>query len=140
VAHAHSWALDAQKWLNVPYDSGLVIVRDPEAHRDVKVTRCAYAGAAAPGRRDGSAWAPENSRRARAFVLYAALRHFGRQGVQRVVEGCCAAAGALAVRLEALPDARVLNDVVLNQVLCRFEPADVANVDQFNADDRQAQR
>lgn len=134
VEQADSWAVDAHKWLNVPYDSGIVVVRDRNAHRRLKSARCAYAGTAAADRRDGSEWVPENSRRARAFVLYAALRNFGRQGVQRLVENCCDAASAFASRLAALPYARLLNDVVLNQVLCRFEPAGVENVDNFNTE------
>ncbi len=134
VEEADSWAVDAHKWLNVPYDSGIVIIRDRDAHRRLKTARCSYAGTAAADRRDGSQWVPENSRRARAFVLYAALRNFGRQGVQRLVERCCDAASSFASRLAALPDARLLNDVVLNQVLCRFEPAGVEDVDRFNAD------
>jgi glutamate/tyrosine decarboxylase-like PLP-dependent enzyme len=134
VEQADSWAVDAHKWLNVPQDSGLVIVRDREAHRRLKAARCAYAGMAAADRRDGSDWAPENSRRARAFVLYAALRNLGRLGVERLVEGCCDAASAFASRLDALPGARRLNDVVLNQVLCRFEPPGVADLDGFNAE------
>ncbi|HSD83935.1 MAG TPA: aminotransferase class V-fold PLP-dependent enzyme, partial [Anaerolineae bacterium] len=124
VEEADSWATDAHKWLNVPYDSGMVIVRSPEAHRNLKTARCAYAGPEDAARRDGSQWAPENSRRARGFVLYAALRHLGKQGVQRLVENCCDLAQAFATELADLPHVHVLNQVVLNQVLCRVEPPD----------------
>lgn len=132
VQHADSWTVDAHKWLNVPYDSGVVIVRDRDAHRGLKATRCAYAGTSDAGSRDGTDWVPENSRRARGFVLYAALRNLGRAGVRRLVDSCCEAATAFAAQLRALPHARILNDVVLNQVLCRFEPPSVGDVDAFN--------
>jgi glutamate/tyrosine decarboxylase-like PLP-dependent enzyme len=130
--NADSWATDAHKWPGVPYDSGLVILRDAAAHRSLKTQRCAYAGAETAAHRDGFAWVPENSRRARGFVLYATLRHLGRRGVARIVEGCCAHARALATGLASIPDAHVLNDVVLNQVLCRFAPQGIADLDAFN--------
>jgi glutamate/tyrosine decarboxylase-like PLP-dependent enzyme len=133
VQLADSWTVDAHKWLNVPYDSGVVMVRDRDAHRSLKAVRCAYAGTPDAATRDGSDWVPENSRRARGFVLYAALRNLGRSGVRRLVDSCCDAAMAFASRLRTLPHARVLNDVVLNQVLCRFEPPGADDVDTFNA-------
>ncbi len=133
VEEADSWATDAHKWLNVPYDSGVVIVRDAEAHRQLKIARCAYAGTLDAVCRDGSQWAPENSRRARGFVLYAVLRHLGKQGVQRLVENCCDLAQTFAAELARLPHVRILNQVVLNQVLCRIEPPAVTDVDAFNA-------
>lgn len=122
VDRADSWTIDAHKWLNVPYDSGMVVIRDAERHQLLKRSRCAYAGEAVPGHRDGSAWAPENSRRARAFVLYAAIASLGRSGVADLVDGCCDAAAHVARRAAELPGCRVLNDVVLNQVLLRFTP------------------
>ncbi len=133
VGEADSWATDAHKWLNVPYDSGMVIVRSPEAHRQLKIARCAYAGPEDAAHRDGSQWVPENSRRARGFVLYAALRHLGKQGVQHLVENCCDLARAFAAELADLPHVRVLNQVVLNQVLWRVEPPGIADTDAFNA-------
>ena len=120
VELADSWATDAHKWLNVPYDSGLVIVRDRARHRRLKTSRCDYAGAESDDRRDGSTWVPENSRRARGFVLYAVLRELGRSGVRAVVERCCLLARQFAEGAARLPDAQVLNDIVLNQVLVRF--------------------
>jgi glutamate/tyrosine decarboxylase-like PLP-dependent enzyme len=129
---ADSWTGDAHKWLNVPLDSGMVVVRDPGEHQRLKGERCAYAGAA--GLRDGSTWVPENSRRARAFVLYAALRSLGVEGVRRLVEGCCDRAAELAAGVSRLPHARVLNDVVLNQVLVRFQPPHVADMVRFHDD------
>ncbi len=121
---ADSWTVDAHKWLNVPQDSGVVVVRDAERHAALKQGRCAYAGAPDADRRDGSVWAPENSRRARAFVLYATLASLGRSGVADLVERSCAAATHLARRCVELPGCEVLNDVVLNQVLLRFRSDD----------------
>jgi len=133
VDQADSWATDAHKWLNVPYDSGIAIIRKSEAHLGFKTARCAYAGPAHAAGRDGSQWAPENSRRARGFVLYAALRNLGRRGVADIVERCCGLAKSFASQLAQIPDARIINAVVLNQVLCRIEPAGIADLDSFNA-------
>jgi glutamate/tyrosine decarboxylase-like PLP-dependent enzyme len=132
VDGANSWATDAHKWLNVPYDSGIVIIRDREMHRGLKTARCAYAGPANDDCRDGSQWVPENSRRARGFVLYAALRNLGRKGVRHLVENCCDMAQEFASQFAELPYARILNDVVLNQVLCRLEPESISDRDAFN--------
>ncbi len=129
---ADSWATDAHKWLNVPYDSGIVIIRDREMHRRIKTMRCAYAGPANVDCRDGSQWVPENSRRARGFALYAALRNLGRKGVRRLIDNCCDRAQEFANQFAELSYARVLNNVVLNQVLCRLEPESVSDLDAFN--------
>ena len=119
---ADSWASDAHKWLNVPYDSGLVMVRDPAAHRAAMTATAAYLESAAPGAaRDGVDWVPEFSRRGRGFALYAQLRALGREGVRALVERSCALAKRAAAGLSAA-GARVLNEVTLNQVLARFEP------------------
>lgn len=123
---ADSWSTDAHKWLNVPCDSGIVIVKDPVVHRRLKASRCSYAGEEDPRKRDGSAWTPENSRRARGFVLYAALRELGKSGVRALVERCCALARRFAEGASALPRVRVENEVCLNQVLLSWElPSDV---------------
>jgi glutamate/tyrosine decarboxylase-like PLP-dependent enzyme len=122
VEHADSWATDAHKWLNVPYDSGLVFVRDRAAHRAAMTFGAAYYVETSGGERDGYNWVPESSRRARGFAVYAALRALGRAGVAHLVERSAALARRMAERIAAAPGARVLNDVVLNQVLVRFEP------------------
>jgi glutamate/tyrosine decarboxylase-like PLP-dependent enzyme len=122
LARADSWAADAHKWLNVPYDSGIAIVAHPEAHRAAMTLSADYLVAGDGARRDGFAWAPEASRRARGFAVWAALRSLGRAGLVDLVERCRAGARAMAERLGAAPGVEVLNEVVLNQVLVRFAP------------------
>jgi glutamate/tyrosine decarboxylase-like PLP-dependent enzyme len=82
-------------------------------------THASYLMATASNR-EGWEWVLDSSRRARGFALYAVLRSLGRSGVEELVERCCALAVRLADGLRQVPDARVLNDVVLNQVLVRF--------------------
>lgn len=112
---ADSWAVDGHKWLNVPYDCGIVACAHAESHRRAMALSAAYL--ARSGGRDGSDWSPESSRRARVFTVWAALRSLGREGVADLVDRCCAYARRIATALEAEPGVRVLNDVVLNQVL-----------------------
>jgi glutamate/tyrosine decarboxylase-like PLP-dependent enzyme len=132
VQKADSWSVDAHKWLNVPYDSGMVIVKNSEAHKRLKTTRCAYSGESEDNHRDGSAWVPENSRRARAFVLYATLRNLGREGVGQLIEKSCNLALQFSSEFKKMSSIRVYNDVVLNQVLFRIEPQFVMDLDSFN--------
>src|ERR1700760_4374370 len=122
VAEADSWATDAHKWLNVPYDCGIAIVRDRTAHA---AAMNSFAGAEyipqpQHDERYEAEWVPEFSRRARGFAVYAALRELGRDGVAALVERCCGCAQLMAEELARDPRATVLNDVVLNQVLVRF--------------------
>jgi glutamate/tyrosine decarboxylase-like PLP-dependent enzyme len=131
VARADSWATDAHKWLNVPYDSGLAIVADSAAHRAAFTANAAYLEKAQDQRRDPEDWTPEFSRRARGFPLYAALRSLGRTGVAAMIERGCAVARRMAERLGAAPGVTVLNDVVLNQVLVRFTPSGGGDADAF---------
>ena len=117
-----SWATDAHKWLNVPYDSGIAFCADPEAHQRAMGVHADYLVHAEPGGpRDQMEWNPEFSRRARGFAVYAALRSLGRSGVAELVERCCAHARRFAGELRALDGVELLNDVVLNQVLFRYE-------------------
>jgi glutamate/tyrosine decarboxylase-like PLP-dependent enzyme len=119
---ADSWATDAHKWLNVPYDCGIAFCAHPESHRAALGIRSEYLVFADEGAaREPMDWTPEHSRRARAFPVYAALRSLGRSGVADLVERTCAHARALADGLAALPGCEVLNEVELNQVLFRFE-------------------
>jgi glutamate/tyrosine decarboxylase-like PLP-dependent enzyme len=129
VAEADSWATDAHKWLNVPYDCGVAIVRDQTAHA---AAMNSFAGAEyipqpQHDERYQAEWVPEFSRRARGFAVYAALRELGRHGVAELVERCCGCARLMAEELARDPGVTVLNDVVLNQVLVRFA-YDGANV------------
>ena len=120
VEQADSVATDAHKWLNVPYDSGLVFVTHPEAHRAAFSTVAGYLTPGQAGERDPGAFTPEVSRRARGFPVWAALRSLGRSGVAAMVERCCAHARRFADALGAAPGVEILNEVVLNQVLVRF--------------------
>jgi glutamate/tyrosine decarboxylase-like PLP-dependent enzyme len=120
VERADSWATDAHKWLNVPYDSGLAFVAHPEAHRAAMRLTAEYLVAEDGAARDQMDWTPEFSRRARGFAVYAAVRSLGRSGVADLVEGSCARARQFAAAVAELPGCEVLNEVVLNQVLFRF--------------------
>ncbi|HTW12390.1 MAG TPA: pyridoxal-dependent decarboxylase [Solirubrobacteraceae bacterium] len=121
VEWADSWTTDAHKWLNVPYDSGIVACAHPDAHRRAMTVHAEYLVQSGEERvRDAVDWTPEFSRRARGFPVYAALRALGRSGVALLVERSCELARVAAQRLGALPDIEILNAVVLNQVLFRF--------------------
>jgi glutamate/tyrosine decarboxylase-like PLP-dependent enzyme len=129
VQDADSWATDGHKWLNVPYDCGVAVVRDRAAHA---AAMDSFAGAdyIPPPEHDEryeSEWVPEFSRRARGFAVYAAIRELGRDGVADLVERSCRHARLMGELLDADERATVLNDVVLNQVLVRFT-RDGANV------------
>ena len=124
MERADSWGTDAHKWLNVPYDAGIVMVRDAAAHRAAMGVAAAYLPSAPSAERDPSDYVPEMSRRGRGFVVYAALRSLGRDGIRALVEANCAVARRMAARLARHPGVAVLNEVVLNQVLVRFGDAD----------------
>ena len=117
---ADSWATDAHKWLNVPYDCGLAFVAHPDAHRAAMRLTAEYLVTDPDAARDQMDWTPEFSRRARGFAVYAALRSLGRRGLTDLVESSCARARRFAHEIASLPGCEVLNDVVLNQVLFRF--------------------
>jgi len=117
---ADSWATDAHKWLNVPYDCGLAIVRHADAHREAMTSAAAYLIQTHGAERDAVDWVPEFSRRARGVPVYATLRTLGQDGVAALVDDCCDRARQFAGLLSAEPGVRVLNEVVLNQVLVRF--------------------
>ena len=120
VELADSWATDAHKWLNVPYDSGIAIVRNAADHRNAMTSAAAYLIQTGGAERDGVDWVPEFSRRARGIPVHAALRALGRDGVADLVDRCCARARQFAGLLSAEPRVAILTDVVLNQVLVRF--------------------
>ena len=120
AARADSWATDAHKWLNVPYDSGIAFCAHPESHRAAMSVRASYLEQIdGDSARDQLDWNPEFSRRARGFPIYAAIRSLGREGVAALVDRCCDHAARFA-ELLARPGVEILNDVVLNQVLVRF--------------------
>jgi glutamate/tyrosine decarboxylase-like PLP-dependent enzyme len=133
---AQSWATDAHKWLNVPYDSGLAIVASPAAHRGAMTKAAAYLIRADGAERDPHDFTPESSRRARGFAIYAGLRNLGRRGLSELVERCCALAVRAGGALRGAPGVVVLNEVVLNQVLVRFAPpnGDPAGAPSANVD------
>ena len=120
VERADSWATDGHKWLNVPYDSGLVFCAHPESHRAAMGVQAEYLIHDAGENRDQMDWNPEFSRRARGFAVYAALRSLGRSGVADLVERTCVHARRLGEAVASLPGAELLNEVVLNQALVRF--------------------
>ena len=117
IERADSWAADAHKWLNVPYDSGLAVVRDADALRGAMSVAAGYL----PDRthRDPYEFTPEASRRMRGLEVWAALASLGRDGVEELVERNCRQARRFAAGLRSA-GREVLNDVVLNQVLVAF--------------------
>ena len=115
---ADSWATDAHKWLNVPYDSGLAFVRDAEALRASMNVSAAYLTSAGE-HREPSQYVPELSRRARGVEVWAALKSLGRSGLAEMIEHHCRCAKRFAKGL-AEAGFEILNDVVLNQVLVSF--------------------
>jgi len=123
LERADSWTTDAHKWLNVPYDSGIVLCKHPESHRAAMTIAASYLiqDEGAQRVRDEVDWVPEFSRRARGFTVYAALRSLGRSGLVELVERCCDGAARFAERIAELDGVELLNEVVLNQVLFRFE-------------------
>jgi glutamate/tyrosine decarboxylase-like PLP-dependent enzyme len=119
VEQADSWATDAHKWLNVPYDGGIVAVREAAAHRAAMSQSGAYL-IRADGAPDGMDTVPDASRRARGVPVYAALRSLGREGLAALIAGNCARARQFAERMAAEDGVDVLNEVALNQVLVCF--------------------
>ncbi|MBA2565484.1 MAG: aspartate aminotransferase family protein [Gemmatimonadetes bacterium] len=118
VGQADSWATDAHKWLNVPYDCGLAFVREPDILRAAMAVTAEYLPTETEYR-NPSDYTPELSRRARGVDVWAALRQLGRAGVADLVERCCRHARRFAERL-ADAGYEILNEVVLNQVLVSF--------------------
>jgi glutamate/tyrosine decarboxylase-like PLP-dependent enzyme len=117
MAAADSWATDAHKTLNVPYDCGVALVRDPAALVAVFGVEADYliGGAGDPTER-----VPELSRRARGFPVWAALRSLGRDGLAALIDQLCARATQMATGLAQIPGVEVVNDVVFTQVMTSF--------------------
>jgi len=119
IEKADSWATDAHKWLNVPYDSGIAFVADAEAHRTAMSIPAPYK-VEVENVRDQFEWGPEWSRRARGIPIYAALRALGRNGVAEMIERCCDLTRDFVSQLGELPGVEVLTTPVINQGLVRF--------------------
>jgi glutamate/tyrosine decarboxylase-like PLP-dependent enzyme len=127
IEGADSWATDAHKWLNVPYDSGIAFVRDIHALRAAMAVTADYLPTETPHRNPAD-YTPELSRRARGVDVWAALRTLGRQGLADMIERCCRHARRFAEGLSAAGHT-ILADVVLNQVLVSFgDPARTTRV------------
>lgn len=122
IENADSVATDAHKWLNVPYDCGIVFCSDEAAHRSAMSLAAAYI-VTTGDQRDPHDFVPEESRRARAIPVYAAVRSLGRQGLAEMIERNCRQASRFSEALRAA-GYEVLNDVVLNQVLVSFGAAE----------------
>jgi len=118
MEHADSWATDAHKWLNVPYDSGVAFVRNAADLAAAMAITADYL-ITETEHRNPSDYTPELSRRARGVDVWAALRSLGRKGVERMIDGCCRHAMRFAEGFAAA-GFEILNDVVLNQVLVSF--------------------
>ena len=116
MASADSWATDGHKWLNLPYDSGILLIRDASRLRPSMSATASYLP---QGELDPLNHTPQSSQRARAIDAWAALRSLGRAGLVDLIDRCCRHAQAFAEGLRAAGH-EVLNDVVLNQVLVRF--------------------
>lgn len=121
IERADSWATDAHKWLNVPYDSGVAFVRDREALRAAMAVTAEYLPTQSSNR-NPSDYTPELSRRGRGVDVWAALLALGRDGVDEMVARHCRQARRFAERLSGA-GFEILNDVVLNQVLVAFGDA-----------------
>lgn len=115
---ADSWATDGHKWLQAPYDTGFAIVRDAAAHRRAMGISASYLPASRE--HDPSQYAPELSRRARGFAVWAIIKAMGREGVAEMVRRHCGFAQRIAQRLSAEPGVEIINEVSLNQVIVSF--------------------
>lgn len=119
---ADSWATDAHKWLNVPYDTGLVFVKDAPALFSAVASSAAYLPEM--NKRDPFQFVPEMSREARGIPVWAALKSLGKKGLSDLIDTGCAHALRFAQGLKKA-GYQVLNEVVLNQVLVSFGDAEV---------------
>ena len=124
VDRADSWATDAHKWLNVPYDCGVALVREPDDLRRAMSISGAYL--LASEQRDQIDYSPESSRRARAVDVWAALKSLGRTGLSEMIERNCTQAVRLAEGLRR-HNIEILNDVVLNQIVVAFGDTERTN-------------
>jgi glutamate/tyrosine decarboxylase-like PLP-dependent enzyme len=124
VENADSWATDAHKWLNTPYDSGIAFVKDAKALTAAMSQNASYL--VQTGNRIPFIYVPELSRRARGVEIWAALRMLGKKGLADLINRNCDLAAAFAEKLRSA-GFKILNDVVLNQVLVSFGDAEMTN-------------
>ena len=124
IEAADSWVTDGHKWLQTPYDTGFAIVRDKQTLLRAMTQWASYLPTIQQGDRVPSNYVPELSRRARGVPVWALLKTYGRAGVAALVERHCSQAKKFAALLAAEPGIRVLNDVVLNQVIVNFGSGD----------------
>ncbi len=120
VERADSWATDAHKWLNVPFDCGVAIVRDRAAHRAAMTVSASYIASAGETHRDQIDWNPEWSHRARGFVVWAALRELGADGVESLIDRSCGFCHDIVTGIGALDGAEAMMVPDMNQGLVRF--------------------
>ncbi len=120
VELADSWSIDGHKLLQVPYDSGYAIIKNPDAHMRAMATSASYLNESSEDGRNPTSFAPELSRRARGFTLWAVLQTLGREGVTALVEENCQAAAQLANRLTKVPGICLLHKPYLNQLAISF--------------------
>jgi aromatic-L-amino-acid decarboxylase len=116
---ADSWATDGHKWLNVPFDCGIAIVKDRQAHREAMTISASYIAPETQAR-DQIDWNPEWSRRARGFTVYAALRELGKDGVADLVDRTSRHCHAIVTEIDKIHGAKMLFEPQLNQGLVRF--------------------
>jgi glutamate/tyrosine decarboxylase-like PLP-dependent enzyme len=117
---ADSWAVDGHKWIQVPYDCGYAIVRDPAAHRRAMDITASYLNESPDDGRNSTHYNPELSRRARGFATWAMLQTLGRAGIAEMIERHCRCARLIAERCAAIQGIEVLNRVEINQVVLAF--------------------
>jgi glutamate/tyrosine decarboxylase-like PLP-dependent enzyme len=133
VGKADSWATDAHKWLNVPYDCGVAIVAHPADHHGAMSLKAAYLEKQDTDREPFD-WVPEFSRRARGFPIWVALRVLGRRGLEEMIDRGCDLAARAAETLGAVDGIEVLTTPVVNQALFRFHGSDTAKDDELTRD------
>lgn len=121
IERADSWSTDGHKWLQIPFDSGFAIVKDKDAHRRAMDISASYLTQSPEDGRNATHYSPELSRRARGFAVWATLRALGRAGISDMVRNHCDCASLLAYKLAAVPGIRILNEVVLNQLVLSFD-------------------
>ncbi|MCV0429766.1 MAG: aspartate aminotransferase family protein, partial [Roseibium sp.] len=135
IEKADSWSVDGHKWLQTPFDSGYAIVRNQEALETAMGIEASYLPSKEDGERIPALLVPELSRRARGVPTWAMLKHLGRKGVRELVGRHCGIAGQIAERLKDVKGIRVVNDVVLNQIIIAFGPHDLSNAQRKQVTD-----